>query len=129
VPFRDQLEGSCRDYFAIDGWAHYATAGSHWLWVSRDAPLVIVGGPHTLARRTAEPADSHRLMAMIFDNFWHTNFVADSHGEMEFQFELTWRQQLAEAAPLAETLTLDPVVCINPAYPESRELLDRLFRP
>ncbi len=129
VPFRDQLEGSCRDYFAIDGWAHYETPEGHWLWVSRDAPLVTVGGPHTLARRTTEPSDTHRVMAMIFDNFWHTNFVADSHGEMEFQFDLAWRQQLADAAPLAETLMLEPVVSINPGPQESPELMNRLFRP
>ena len=129
VPFRDQLEGSCRDYFAIDGWAHYETRDGHWLWVSRDAPLVSVGGPHTLARRSTEPSDPHRLMAMIFDNFWHTNFVANSHGEMEFQFELAWRPQMADAGQWAETLLSEPVVLINPATRESPELRDKLFRP
>ena len=129
VPFHDQLEGSCRDYFAIDGWAHYQTPDGHWLWVSRDAPLVAVGGPHTLARRTTEPSDTHRLMAMIFDNFWHTNFVANSHGEMEFQFDVAWREQLTDAGALADTLLTEPVVAINPALPESPELLNNLFRP
>ncbi len=129
VPYRDQLAGSCRDYCAIDGWAHYQTEDGHWLWVSRDAPLVTVGGPHTLARRTTEPSDPHRLMAMIFDNFWHTNFVANSHGEMEFQFDLVWRRELAGAAALAETLVAEPVVLINPAARESPALADKLFRP
>ena len=46
---RDQLPGTCRDYFGIDGWAHYATPEGHWLWVSRDAPLVTLDGPHPLA--------------------------------------------------------------------------------
>src|SRR5260370_1296166 len=55
-----------------------------WLWVRGDAPLVSVGGPHTVARRTEPPPDPHRLLAMVFDNFWHTNFVADSHGLMGF---------------------------------------------
>ena len=32
---------------------------------------------------------------MIFDNFWFTNFVADSHGVMEFQFDLAWRKEAA----------------------------------
>lgn len=129
VPYRDQLEGSCRDYYAIDGWAHYAAPEGHWLWVSRDAPLVTVGGPHTLMRRTAEPSDPQRLMAMIFDNFWHTNFVANSHGEMEFQFDLTWRRELTGVAELAETLVAEPVVLINPAARESPALSERLFRP
>ena len=25
VPIRDQLPGTCRDYYGIDGWIHYAT--------------------------------------------------------------------------------------------------------
>jgi alpha-mannosidase len=129
VPYRDQLEGSCRDYYAIDGWAHYETPDGHWLWVTRDAPLVTVGGPHTLERRTGAPPDTHRLMAMIFDNFWHTNFVANSHGEMEFQFDLAWREKIGSAGQLADALVFEPVVLINPAARESPELMEDLFRP
>lgn len=129
TPYTDQLEGSCRDYYAIDGWAHYTTPFGDWLWVTRDAALVAVGGPHTVARRTTVPADKHRMLAMIFDNFWHTNFVADSHGEMEFQFEIVWNQKIEKPEELAETLASDPVVLINSATRESPELLNNLFRP
>jgi hypothetical protein len=129
TPYSDQLEGSCRDYYAIDGWAHYPTPFGDWLWVTRDAALVSVGGPHTVERRTTPPDDKHRLLAMIFDNFWHTNFVADSHGEMEFQFELVWRDKIADPDKLAETLASDPVVVVNSATRESPELLNDLFRP
>lgn len=129
VPYREQLEGSCRDYYAIDGWAHYAASAGHWLWVTRDAPLVAVGGPHTVARRTTPPADTHRLLAMVFDNFWHTNFVANSHGGMEFQFELAWRNTMPAPDELAETLVSEPVILINPSARESPELMKNLFRP
>ncbi len=124
TPYSDQLEGSCRDYYAIDGWAHYPTPFGDWLWVTRDAALVSVGGPHTVERCTTPPDDKHRLLAMIFDNFWHTNFVADSHGEMEFQFELVWRDNIADPDKLAETLASDPVVVVNSATRESPELLN-----
>lgn len=113
VPYRDQLEGSCRDYFAIDGWAHYNTPDGDWLWVSRDAPLVSIGGPHTVERHTQQPADTHRLMAMVFDNCWHTNFVANSHGQMEFQFDLLWSEKLTDTARVADTLVSEPVVLVN----------------
>jgi len=85
TPFTDQLAGTCRDYFAFDGWADYATPDGRWLWVSRDAPLMAFGSSPTLALLQAAPMDSHRLLAMIFNNFWYTNFVADEHGIMEFQ--------------------------------------------
>ena len=101
-PFADQLPGSCRDYFAIDGLAHYATPDGHWLWVSRDAPLVMLDGPHALARLTEPPPRTGRLLAMVYNNFWYTNFVGDSPGIMEFQFDLQWRPSVANDAE-AET--------------------------
>lgn len=129
TPYHDQIEGTCRDYYAIDGWAKYATPGGDWLWVTRDAALVAVGGPHTVEKRTTPPADTHRLLAMVFDNFWHTNFVANSNGTFEFQFELAWRPKIDSPAKVAEMLASDPVVSINPATRESPELLRNLFRP
>lgn len=132
TPYTDQLPGSCRDYFAVDGWAHYATPAGHWLWVSRDAPLLTLGGPHVWARRTDPPPDPHRVLAMLFNNCWHTNFAGDEHGVMEFQFELLWRAGLtgaSEVQTLAEGLVSDPVVLINGPGADDPLLLEHLFRP
>ncbi|MCZ7639453.1 MAG: hypothetical protein M5U12_27460 [Verrucomicrobia bacterium] len=132
TPFSDQMPGTCRDYFAIDGWAHYATPSGHWLWVTRDAPLITLDGPHPKSRITAPPPRTGRLLAILFDNFWYTNFQGDSPGVMEFQFDLVWRAELAddrEADALAQTLTTDPVIVLNPALPEHPLLLEHLFRP
>jgi len=132
TPFTDQLPGSCRDYFAIDGLADYATPEGRWLWVSRDAPLVTLGSPQALARRRTPIADPHRLLAMVYNNFWHTNFAADQPGVMEFQFDLVWLpsgtdQRHVEA--LAASLPTDPIMVINPAAREDPHLMERLFQP
>jgi hypothetical protein len=132
VPFQDQLPGTCRDYFAIDGWAHYQTPEGHWLWASRDAPLVTIGEHNTLAKRTDVPRDTHRLLAMVFNNLWFTNFVADSHGVMEFQFDAAWKKTLSDdvsAQELAESLATDPQVMINPAVKENPLFINRLYQP
>ncbi|MFH1265115.1 MAG: hypothetical protein ABIK89_05265, partial [Planctomycetota bacterium] len=132
VPFEDQLPGTCRDYFGIDEWVHYDTADGDWLWASRDAPLVTFGAPQVLARRTDPPQEVHRVLAMVFNNHWYTNFVGDSHGVMEFQFDLAWQKDLGspqEAEALAESLQAEPQVLINPAVEESRFYLDHLYRP
>jgi hypothetical protein len=129
TPYHDQLTGTCSDYYSIDSWAQYRTNSGNWLWVTRDAPLVSVGGPHTLARRTTPPDDSHRLLAMVFDNMWHTNFVADSHGWMEFHFDAVWSRETEDPDGWAETLTSQPVVVINSASPEYPVFLSTLFRP
>ena len=132
TPFTDQLTGTCRDYFAIDGWAHYTTPAGHWLWVTRDAPLVTLDGPHPKSRLTAPPAHTGRMMAIVYDNFWYTNFQGDSPGVMEFQFDLAWCQQLAgdaAAQALADTLVSELVPALNPSMPENPILLQRLFHP
>ena len=129
TPYRDQLRGSCKDYYAIDGWADFAGAAGHWLWVTRDAPLVAIGAPHVVELHQEEPADHRRILAMIFDNCWHTNFVADSHGTMTFQFDLAWRATLDDPAGLAEALAADPIVVYNPATHEEPALIERICRP
>ena len=128
TPYRDQLKGSCRDYFAIDGWAHYHTGDGDWLWVTRDAPLVAIGGPHVVERHQEEPAGVHRILAMVFDNCWHTNFVADSHGAMEFQFDLTWKEAIDSPTDTAEALAGEPIAFLNPAVKDSPAVIDRVFR-
>ena len=52
----------------------------------------------------------------VFTRFWYTNVVADSHGVMEFQFDIVWRNQVAGAtgaADLAESLLAEPLVLLN----------------
>jgi hypothetical protein len=131
VPFADQLPGTCRDYFAIDGWVHYAAPEGNWLWVSRDTPLVTFSEPQVLARRTDPPKAMHRVLAMVFNNFWYTNFVGDSHGVMEFQFDLCWRDRLdpAQAEDLADTLFAEPQVLIQPGLKENPIFIHRLYKP
>ena len=132
TPFTDQLPGTCRDYFAIDGWAHYATAKGHWLWASRDAPLVAIDGPHPLARLGAAPERTGRLVAMVYNSFWYTNFLGDSPGVMEFQFDLLWRPEIsgpAEAEALAGALVSEPFAAIEPGIPEDPLFERHLYRP
>ncbi|MBM3883455.1 MAG: hypothetical protein FJ387_27745 [Verrucomicrobia bacterium] len=132
APYTDQLPNTCRDYFGIDGWVDYTSADGHWLWVSRDAPLITFGGQQAVARRQSAPADTHRLLSMLLNNFWYTNFAADSHGLLEFQFHLEWSpQDLAPAAVAqrAAALLSEPLVLLNPALPEDPALLDRLYAP
>jgi hypothetical protein len=130
TPFTDQLPGTCRDYYAFDGWADYVTPAGRWLWVSRDVPLMTFGAAPTLALRETTPKDTNRLQAMLFNNFWYTNFVADEHGIMEFQFDLLWQPQAqGSAQDLAEALETEPAVLLNPSLPEDPRVLKDLYQP
>ena len=132
TPFTDQLPGTCRDYFGIDGWAHYRTSEGHWLWVTRDAPLITLDGPHPKSRLTTPPGRTGRLVAIVYDNFWYTNFQGDSPGVMAFEFDWVWRQELGEdgmAAGVAEGLVTEPVMVLNPSLPEHPLFLRHLYQP
>jgi hypothetical protein len=100
--------------------------------VSRDAPLVAIGEHNTLAKRTNIPEDTHRIFAMVFNNLWFTNFVGDSHGVMEFQFDVAWRKTLEgdrAAQDLADSLLVEPQMMVNPRLKENPIFLHRLYRP
>jgi hypothetical protein len=134
VPFEDQLPHTCRDYVAIDAWADYGTADGHWLWITRDAPVVSFGGPQTLKHLESAPPNPNRAYALVFDNTWMTNFVADSHGIFEFRFDLVWKDADAintakNAADFAETLLSEPQLVIQPALKEDPIFMERLYKP
>jgi hypothetical protein len=132
TPFTDQFPGTCRDYFGIDGWAHYATPDGHWLWVTRDAPLITLDGPHPKSRLISPPARTGRVLAILYDNFWYTNFQGDSPGVMEFQYDLVWREQLAgdaEAESIADGLVTEPVMVLNSSLPEHPLFIKNLYQP
>jgi hypothetical protein len=132
VPFADQLPGTCRDYFAIDGCVGYTTGEGNWYWWSRDCPLVSFGSPAVFAFPGVPPRDAHRIHAQLFNNFWSTNFVADSSGVMEFRFDLAWSEKQAQGPSLgvmADALGLDPPVAIVPRSKPDPIVVERLFRP
>ncbi|HEY4378717.1 MAG TPA: hypothetical protein VGN01_00110 [Acidobacteriaceae bacterium] len=115
-PYQEQVPGSCKDYFAIDGWVDYETTTGHWIWATKDAPLVTFGEGTLLEKATEAPARTNIVQAMVFNNLWHTNFVGNAMGEMDFSFSLQWQSGTREvrASDLARTLVSTPVLLLNP---------------
>ncbi|MCC7497787.1 MAG: hypothetical protein IT160_09430 [Bryobacterales bacterium] len=109
VPYHEQIPGTCMDYFAFDGWAHYTTPAGDWLWVSHDAPLVTFDKPEVWTRRKT-PAPANRILSLLFTNFWYTNFVGNEHGDMTFTFDLLWQPNIAHPDAVARALTTRPMV-------------------
>ena len=134
TPFTDQLPGTCMDYFTVDSWVNYSKPGGtegSWTWISRDAPLVSIGGPQTLKHLKAAPENVNKIYAMVFDNTWMTNFVCDEHGVFEFKFELVQGlpSNPKEQAEYAETFLSMPQLIIHPNIPEEPIYLERLYKP
>jgi hypothetical protein len=68
---------------------------------------------------------------MVFNNFWYTNFPGNSHGAMQFQFDLVWKApgDSASAAGMAAAVTTEPVLEINPGGKEEPLYLRWLYKP
>jgi hypothetical protein len=114
-----QIPGSCMDYYAIDGWVFYQIPGggkqgeNGWLISSRDAAVVSFNYPHVSQRIHQFPRSAPKVLFMLFNNTWDTNFAADSHGVMEFTFDIAPCDDVRHAEALAWSLTTAPVVAVN----------------
>jgi len=130
TPFNDQIPGTCRDYFGIDGWVSYTSDSVQRIWVSRDAPLVTFGeNPEPLMNRRSPPEVMNSFYAMVFDNTWLTNFVCDQHGIMEFRFDLALHSADDSPAALAETMLSEPVFINHSQFQESELFMRHLHQP
>jgi hypothetical protein len=90
----------------------------------RPIPVVSSGGvPFSRSPRTRTASSPWSS-----DNCWHTNFVADSHGTFEFQFDLAWRPNLAHPQDLAESISTDPILTTNTTIGETPAEHDNLHR-
>lgn len=88
-PEREQLTGSCRDWYGIHRWAEVGNDDVSVTIAPLDSPLIQVGGITT--GRWAEQLDASRaiLVSWALHNHWDTNFKA-SQGEPILQrFRLT----------------------------------------
>ncbi len=87
VPFRDNIKGTNRDFFAIDGCLRYGEKNS-WTWFAEDSVLVCIGEPRP-STRAEMPENTVEFHAQVYDNTWDTNFKPNFCGAMEFRFDIS----------------------------------------
>ncbi len=112
----EQLPNTCQEYYAIDGWVYYRKNQEECIWTTRDASLVSFGGP-TAWIGTKEIRDTNKVFTMLYNNFWYTNFRADSSGIMEFRFNFELRtkgDKDPDPEKWAEGLMTEPVKVLKP---------------
>jgi hypothetical protein len=92
-PGRDQIAGSCFDFYCPQNAADISNDDWGVTWVTLDAPLAELGrmtdesrGPRgTRTWRTSiEP--SQTVYAYVLNNYWHTNYKADQEGPIELRY-------------------------------------------
>ena len=88
-PEREQLPGSCRDWYGIQGWAQVGDDDLSVTLAPLDSPLIQLGGITT--GRWAEQLDaSHAtLVSWALHNHWDTNFKASQGQAILQRYRLT----------------------------------------
>lgn len=131
TPFKDQIPGTCIDFFAIDNWVEYPAQTGSWLWSSRDIAMVSLGGNRFGMKGTALPKNANDLCAMVYNNMWEVNVLDDCIGEMEFKFNIQWMEsdnKTLKNSDAVRSYLMEPVIFVNPATREDKHTYKHLNR-
>ncbi|HUN66292.1 MAG TPA: glycoside hydrolase family 38 C-terminal domain-containing protein [Bacteroidota bacterium] len=87
-PEKDQLAGSCRNFFSVQSWVDVSNAGYGITLATPDVPLIELGRitaekPWMTSADTTPPVYSY-----VMNNYWHTNYKADQEGITEIRYAL-----------------------------------------
>ena len=96
-PEKDQIEGACRNFFAVQRWVDVSNRDQGVTWATIDAPLVQLGAIRTdiVSAVAADGAawlrhieSSQTLYSYVMNNYWETNYKADQAGPTTFRYAL-----------------------------------------
>ncbi|MBN1822627.1 MAG: hypothetical protein JW833_18025, partial [Prolixibacteraceae bacterium] len=128
-PYNDQIPGTCTDFFTIDGWVNYPSENGSWLWSSCEAPLISFSEPQLASKRLTPPDNMNKILAMVYNNMWEVNFLNDCPGEINFHFDLVWKNKKInsdEADDITYTYNIKPLIILNPKTREDKFTFKRM---
>ena len=112
-PLRDQVEGACRDWYAVQRWVAASDGEFTALLSPLDTPLISLGGMNAGRWLTELRLERAHIFAYIMNNYWHTNYKASQGGKFAFRFSLTtWRGGFDPSRAVREGWCLfSPLLC------------------
>ena len=129
LPYKNQIPGTCTDFFTTDGWVYYPSAHGSWIWSCRDMPLVAFGGNNYAQKSQTAPKEMNKIYSMVYNNLWFCNFPDNIPGEIKFQYDLVWKNKITnskEIPEIVQTYYLPPVIMINPQTREDKHTFVRM---
>lgn len=128
-PYKQQLQHTNTDFFTIDSWVHYPSSKGSWIWSSREVPLISFDSQQLAVKSMTPPKRMSTILAMLYNNMWDVNYLDDCPGEMEFHFDLAWKDKITDTKQIpkiVQTYFLPPVVMLNPATHEDKHTFLRM---
>ncbi len=79
-PHLDQIAGSCRDYFTVQGWVDFNN-GHHGVTIATpENPMVQLGDFHFAHNQAEVTLERAMLLGWVTNNYWETNFPGAQPG-------------------------------------------------
>ncbi|WP_044208522.1 glycoside hydrolase family 38 C-terminal domain-containing protein [Flammeovirga sp. OC4] len=91
IPEKEQLQGSCKNYFTVQRYADVSNLDHGVTWVTPDAPMIELGEITTDALSYGwiqEVKPTQTIYAYLMNNYWETNYKASQEGWHSFRFML-----------------------------------------
>lgn len=112
-PDREQLPGSVKAWYPVQGWVALDTPAHSVVLIPVDAPLVHLGGVHTGGDVDTLDASDPVVMSWCMNNHWLVNFKAQQDGLIRLRYSLTsmpGRLDVAQATRFSAEVRTPPVV-------------------
>ncbi|NLR94132.1 glycoside hydrolase family 38 N-terminal domain-containing protein [Flammeovirga agarivorans] len=91
IPEKEQLDGSCKNYFTVQRYVDVSNIDHGITWASPDAPMIELGEITTDALSygwVQEVKPTQTIYAYLMNNYWETNYKASQEGWHSFRFVL-----------------------------------------
>jgi alpha-mannosidase len=87
-PERDQIPGSCKNFFSVQSWVDVSNDQRGVTWATVDAPLIEIGAITAEAPWMSEIKPAQNFYSYVMNNYWHTNYRADQEGLVTFRYSI-----------------------------------------
>jgi len=87
-PHLDQLPGSCRDYFTVQGWVDFNN-GEHGITIATpENPMVQLGDFHFAHNQQDITLERAMFLGWVTNNYWETNFPGMQPGTVTARYAI-----------------------------------------
>ncbi|MGE5377576.1 MAG: glycoside hydrolase family 38 C-terminal domain-containing protein [Bacteroidota bacterium] len=87
-PHLDQLPGSCRDYFTVQGWVDFNDGERGMAIATPENPMVQLGDFHFAHNQQEVMPERAMLLGWVTNNYWETNFPGAQPGTVTARYAI-----------------------------------------
>jgi len=117
-PRKENIPGSCHNWWAVHRGVLMTSAKASLLWTSWDVPLVMFDAPCPNPPKRRNILRPPVLIAWAYHNYWGTNFPVHVAGELKFRFRIKYWPRRVTVAEAEQFCASDPLA----DYPDVAEI-------